>query len=227
MQLELLGYPVAIALPIYGLYRGYKTRQLKFMEQFEFHPAIGRKVQERYPHLTNRDVDQVLKGLQNYFYICHQAGKRIVAMPSQAVDVAWHEFILFTRAYKQFCRKAQGRFLHHTPAEGMHTQILAQEGIKRAWRLACAKGNINPKKPNRLPLLFALDERLKIKGGFIYDITCGSAKSRADGNNGYCAGDIGCTGGCVGSSGAPGSGGNFFDSTGGDSGTCSGGCGGD
>ncbi|MFS1524018.1 hypothetical protein ACL7TT_07875 [Microbulbifer sp. 2304DJ12-6] len=108
----------------------------------------------------------------------------------------------------------------------MHTQILAQEGIKRAWRLACAKGNINPKKPNRLPLLFALDERLKIKDGFTYDINCGSAKSRADGN-GYCAGDIGCTGGCVGSFGAPGSGGNFFDSTGGDSGTCSGGCGGD
>lgn len=77
----------------------------------------------------------------------------MVAMPSQVVDDGWHEFILFTRSYKSFCKKALGRFLHHTPTEAMRTPTSAQEGIKRAWRLACAKENNNPGKPNRLLLI--------------------------------------------------------------------------
>ena len=58
-------------------------------------------------------------------------------MPSQVVDDAWHTFILFTRNYELFCRKAFGRFLHHTPAEAMAGQTTATEGIKRTWRIAC------------------------------------------------------------------------------------------
>ncbi len=51
-------------------------------------------------------------------------------MPSQVVDDAWHEFILFTRAYQQYCNKALGRYLHHTPAEAMDSPTIAQEGNK-------------------------------------------------------------------------------------------------
>jgi hypothetical protein len=78
-------------------------------------------------------------------------------MPSQVVDDAWHEFILFTRQYQQFCERGLGRFLHHTPAEAMRSPTDAQDGIKRAWRLACQRDGIDPKAPQSLPLLFALD----------------------------------------------------------------------
>lgn len=37
-------------------------------------------------------------------------------MPSQVTDDLWHEFILCTRHYDAFCRRAFGGFLHHTPA---------------------------------------------------------------------------------------------------------------
>nr|WP_315219004.1 hypothetical protein [uncultured Duganella sp.] len=50
----------------------------------------------------------------------------------------WHEFILYTRAYEQFCR--------------------------RAWHFTCHEEHINPLKPARLPLLFALDTKLHIAG---------------------------------------------------------------
>ena len=150
----------------------------------------------------------------------------MVAMPSQVVDVAWHEFILYTRAYEIFSKRAMGRFLHHTPTEAMKTPTLATEGIKRAWRLACAHEQITPSSPVRLPLLFAIDEMLNIEDGFKYSLDCQNRNSPKYGN-GYCAGHIGCASGCAGDSGSSsGSSGGFFDGFGG-SDCGGGGCGGD
>ncbi|NOU22414.1 MAG: hypothetical protein HOO93_11640 [Methyloglobulus sp.] len=112
-------------------------------------------------------------------------------MPSQAVDNAWHEFILFSAEYEKFCQNAFGRFLHHTPAEAMRTPTAAQDGIKLAWKLACVKEGIDPKKPAKLPLLFDIDS-LVIEGGFIYRLDC---KFLTSGNHEFCASDIGCGGG--------------------------------
>ncbi len=150
---------------------------------------------EKYPQLSETQQTLVFDALRDYFYICHQANGKMVAMPSQVVDDAWHEFILSTRFYLRFCQKAFGRFLHHTPTEAMTTPTLAQEGIKRAWRLACAKEKIDPKTPEQLPLLFAIDSQLAIENGFIYQLNCkDSGKSTAN----YCASHIGCASGCGG-----------------------------
>ena len=37
-------------------------------------------------------------------------------VPAHLVDLAWHEFILFTRCYTDFCQANFGRYLHHQPA---------------------------------------------------------------------------------------------------------------
>lgn len=202
-----------------------KARHLRYIENYQYHPGVFKKFADKHPQLSKTEINLVAQALRDYFHVCNQAGKRrMVSMPSQAVDDMWHEFILFTREYQLYCEKALGRFLHHTPAEAMSSPLLAQGGIKRAWRLACAKEGINPKKPNRLPLLFAIDSRLDIKNGFVYEIDCRNKNSPAYGS-GYCAGDIGCASGCGGDSGSD----SIFDSDsgcGGDSG-CSGGCGGD
>ena len=36
--------------------------------------------------------------------------------PSARVDMAWHEFILFTRTYESFCTQHFGRMIHHEPS---------------------------------------------------------------------------------------------------------------
>ena len=38
--------------------------------------------------------------------------------PSADADRAWHEFILFTRDYDQYCQERFGRFIHHEPHDG-------------------------------------------------------------------------------------------------------------
>ena len=194
-----------------------RRRRGEFIDNYPYRQFLDQRLAARRPELLPDQREQVFSGLRDYFHLCNHAGQRMVAMPSQAVDDAWHEFILFTRQYDLFCRNAFGRFLHHTPAEAMPSPTTASEGIKRAWRLACAREQIDPKKPERLPRLFALDAALLIAGGFVYQLDC-MAAGRA--GTGYCASHIGCGGGCSGDSGSA-------DSDGGSGDGGGGGCGGD
>lgn len=208
------------ALAGFSVYKNtVKKKRLKFIASYSFHPVLKEKVIKKYSHLSNDEADLVMEGLRDYFLFCIRAEKRMVSMPSQAVDVAWHEFILFTRSYESFCQKAFGHFLHHTPTEAMKSPTVAKDGIRRAWRLACAKERIDPKKPSKLPLLFALDGLLNIPDGFRYSLDCKDPNSPHFGND-YCASHIGCGGGCGGDSASCGASGCVGDG-------CGGGCGGD
>jgi hypothetical protein len=180
-----------------------------------------------HPQLSLYQQERVFRALRDYFQMCRLSGSRMVSMPSQVVDDAWHEFILFTREYDNFCRNGLGRFLHHTPAEAMQAPTQAQDGIKRAWRLACRVENINPYTPQRLPLIFALDAELEIPNGFRYQLNCMAARTATTGD--YCGSHIGCGGGCGGDSSSDGCSDGGSDSGGsGDGGSGDGGssCGG-
>lgn len=193
------------------------AKRLAFIKSFQFPESVKQKVAQTYPHLASDQLDLVMETLRSFFLISYKAKASMVAMPSQVVDVAWHQFILFTRNYDNFCRKGFGRFLHHTPSEAMKSKTKAQEGIKRAWRLACHLDKVDPKQPQSLPMLFAIDALLNIEDGFFYALNCKERKSPYYGDN-YCASHIGCSSGCSGSSGSCSS----SDSSG-----CSSGCGGD
>jgi hypothetical protein len=173
-----------------------KTTRLRYLETYRFHRALRKKVQTHYPHLNDDNITLVFDTLRDYFFMTHRAHKMMVSMPSQVVDVAWHEFILFTRLYNDFCRHCFGRYLHHTPTEVMKSQTVAQEGIKKTWRLACTSEKIDPTKPDRLPMIFAIDALLAIPDGFHYSLDCTNPSSPAYGD-GYCANHIGCTSSCA------------------------------
>jgi hypothetical protein len=212
---------ILLALIAGGLWLAWRNWQragrANFIAAFPLRERLDRRLAARRPELDEAQRDEVFEGLRDYFLICNLAGRRMVAMPSQAVDDAWHEFILFTRQYDKFCAHAFGRFLHHTPAEAMSTPTQASDGLKRAWRLACAHEKIDPKAPERLPRLFALDAALGIAGGFVYQLDCLAASGGAAGS-GFCASHIGCSSGCSGDSGSSDS-----SDGGGDGGGCGGG----
>lgn len=209
---------VLLAAALIGLWLAWRQWQqagrARFIEDFPLQERLDRRLAARRPELDAQQRAEVFAALRDYFLICNAAGRRLVAMPSQAVDDAWHEFILFTRDYQRFCARAFGRFLHHTPVEAMASPTQASQGLRRAWRLACAHEDIDPRTPTRLPRLFALDAALGIAGGFVYRLDCLAAGS--SGSGGYCASHIGCSSGCAGSSGSDGD-------SGGDGGGCGGG----
>ena len=117
------------------------------------------------------------------------SGKRHVSMPSQVADDLWHEFILYTREYDAFCRRAFGGFLHHTPAVVLSEHRKSNEGLRRVWWYCCKYENIDPVNPTRLPLLFALDSKLNIPNGFVYHSQCEKLRKNGSGTA-YCGGDF-------------------------------------
>lgn len=97
--MALLGITLLAGAAFVGGYlyrRGLDRRRYRFIQQFRLPPRVAQAVRERYPQLSEEQVQRVLGGLREYLLLCRAAGKRMVAMPSQVVDVAWHELILHT-----------------------------------------------------------------------------------------------------------------------------------
>lgn len=208
---------LAIAILAYLLWRTLaRQRRQRYIASYPYRRLLDAPLAARHPQLGELQRGEVLAGLRDYFLFCQQAGRRKTALPSQAVDAAWHEFILLTRQYDKFCGHAFGRFLHHSPAQGMETPTEAGEELRRAWRLACAHEEIDPKRPARLPRLFALDATLAIPGGFICHL---ERREQLPGSqaSAYCACDIESGDHCDGNGDCD-SGGGGGDSGGGDGG---------
>jgi hypothetical protein len=193
------------------------------------------KLQAAYPHLSSGDCDLVMRGLRQFFMAHLRSNRKFIAMPSKVVDAAWHEFILHTRGYQAWCNSAFGSLLHHSPAEVLGRNAQRNDGLRRAWYWACKEESIDPRHPSRLPLLFALDRKFKIEGGFSYVPDCGGVKrEQGSGSGDYCGASFGDSSsssdgdaGGFGGSESSASGGADSGSDGGSDSGCGGGCGGD
>lgn len=206
-----------------------ELRRGEYIRSYMFPPKLLDAFARHRPELKLSDKQLVARALRQFFLAYLKSGRKYVAMPSQVVDELWHEFILYTRNYELFCRKAFGRFLHHTPAVVLGPQRDENTGLRRIWWFACLEENINPRHATRLPLLFAIDAKLKIGDGFHYELDCKNRMRKHDsGAPVYCVGDMsnssfdGSTEGFGDSSVSYGA----SDGGGGDASGCGGGCGG-
>jgi hypothetical protein len=175
-------------------FRSKRFRRADFIRSYRLPLGLYDKMRERRPELSYKDCALVAHALRQFFLAYLKSGQKFVSMPSQVADELWHEFILYTRDYHRFCRHAFGGFLHHTPAVVLGRAEQENEGLRRVWWYACKEENINPSRPSRLPLLFALDSKLKIANGFHYVPKCepGRRDLGAAGGAGspYCGGDF-------------------------------------
>jgi hypothetical protein len=89
----------------------------------------------------------------------------MIGMPSRVVDDAWHEFILMTRLYHQFCDGAFGRYLHHTPNAVAGKPVT--DAIPRTLKLL-RKEEPTPSNGS-LPRLFTIDADLNVARGRRWD----------------------------------------------------------
>jgi hypothetical protein len=143
-------------------------RRASFLKEYIFPSSLKREVAKRYPHLSEEELIRVSKELIKYFTLFTMTGKKtVIAMPSRVLDIAWHEFILNTARYKDFCEKGIGRYIHHTPTED-DVSATHIDGIRNTWKLACEQDCLDPKSPLNLPSLFAIDAELNIPDGFRY-----------------------------------------------------------
>lgn len=153
-----------------------RTRQRReaFIKQYAFPDALKRKLLEKHPQLTALQIDLVLGALRQYFLACLYANVvvrgGVVGMPSRVVDEVWHEFILMSRDYADFCNRAFGSFLHHVPESDMKAPM--QRAISNTLDALKPRGGMTHGVTMMagIPLLFAIDKALAIPGGFHHDV---------------------------------------------------------
>jgi hypothetical protein len=183
MTTEVALFIVAVGACVLAYAVWAKTRQLRRAEvirTYQWPRGLLDRLERKHPGMARKDSALVSRGLRQFFVAYLMSGRKYVSMPSQVADDLWHEFILYTRDYQDFCKHAFGGFLHHTPAVVLADgQRSSNAGLRRVWWYACKYENINPRSPSRLPLLFALDTKLNIKDGFRYEADC--RKLRRDG----------------------------------------------
>ncbi|ALF89962.1 MULTISPECIES: glycine-rich domain-containing protein [Ralstonia solanacearum species complex] len=214
-----------------------RTRREDFIRAYTWPPGLLARLAEKRPELSTADRGHVEQALRQFFLVHLRSGCEYVSMPSRVVDDLWHEFILYTREYRDFCSRAFGKFLHHLPSAALSpVRRQSNVGLRRAWWWACRDEGIHPRRPDRLPLLFAIDRKLAIPNGFFYLPDC--AKRQPGGETVQCGADFSshdidgslegfgplrkegadCGGGCGGDSSGDG-----YSGDGGCSGGCSGG----
>jgi hypothetical protein len=169
-----------VGLLLRPLYRYWlQLRRAEFIRTYAWPRGLLERLEKHHPGMERKDSALVSRGLRQFFITYLMSGRRFVSMPSQAADDLWHEFILYTREYDAFCRRAFGTFLHHTPAVVLGSERSNNEGLRRVWWYCCKYENISPFRPTRLPLLFALDAKLKVPGGFTYHPQCEALRPAA------------------------------------------------
>ena len=183
----------------------------EFVRGYVFPAALLESLNKHHSHLTEKDQFLVARALREFFLVRARTGNRLIGMPSKVVDDLWHEFILHTQEYDRFCQGAFGHFFHHVPASATPKGSDINAAMRVTWRYACLEENISPTRPTRVPLLFAIDEKLSIAGGHCYN-TQEMAAARTDAascGGTACGGGHTCSGhGCGGHCGGGGCGGH-------------------
>lgn len=180
--------PTIMVLAIWGAWK--QGERANFIRDYRFPSGLLASLREQRPALRGADLQLVARGLRMLFPAYLYGRRKPVSMPSKIADELWHGFILHTRHYDDFCRKAFGRFLHHTPATVLGKDRRNNEGLRRVWWHSCREESIDPRKATRLPLLFALDVKLGIVDGYRYALDCSRLRESVDGTT-QCAGDLG------------------------------------
>jgi len=225
-----IGWSVATVVVLMLISRRRHLGRERYIDTAALPKHLGPAVRKRYPALNDLQLAEIERGLRQFFH-CHRRSRGFVAMPSHAVDAMWHAFILDTRAYDRFCRAAFGHFLHHSPAETLGGDPRRNDGLRRTWYHACKQEGIDPRRPSKLPLLFALDAALAIPGGFRYLPDCRQIDRAAHSGehcgtsfgDGSASGDAAFFGGEDDGGSGDGSGADGGDGGGGDGGGCGGG----
>ena len=111
------------------------------------------------------ETKEILAEVLRFMQLVELSAERLT--PSYKVDLAWHEFILFTKLYADFCNRHFDRFIHHYPGENeadnkngfkkLHYHYNKYFGIKpnpKYWGTAQQLGQISNRSKNQRNALY-------------------------------------------------------------------------
>ncbi|WP_261836453.1 glycine-rich domain-containing protein [Vibrio ishigakensis] len=94
-------------------------------------PFLEQKLMQSQVFRNAEEFNAALNEFKKYCLL-NKLGYQNLGMHSEKVDALWHQFILFTREYHDFCIEHLGSFLHHEPSLEQLTE--AQSGFFQAYQ---------------------------------------------------------------------------------------------
>ncbi len=76
------------------------------------HPGLVERLQDKL-NLPHEDAQLLFDDTKRFLYLCAISDSPIA--PPEMVDEGWHNFILYTADYTQFCQRFFGRMINHFP----------------------------------------------------------------------------------------------------------------
>ncbi|MFC4020124.1 hypothetical protein ACFOW4_19565 [Micromonospora sp. GCM10011542] len=147
--------------------------RLRAVDDLQF-PASGRqRLRNQYPHLSDDDIRLVETATRQWFRLVVRHSSAKLTMPSVIVGDLWHEMTLQTRDYAAFCDAAFGGPLHHQPRSA--TGAASVDAGRTPLLLATLTYGRRDEGcgPTELPLLFRVDQELRVRDGNRYLADCG------------------------------------------------------
>jgi hypothetical protein len=149
------------------------AQRLAVIDDYRFEAGVRHRFATEHNGLGAAEVVLVQDAARQWFRLAVRHPKAKLSMPSVVVDDLWHEMVLDTRDYAAFCDAAFGHFLHHTPESAMTPAAAAGNRTARLAETFHFAQQDETCPPAVLPLLFRVDQELKVKGGRRYLADCG------------------------------------------------------
>lgn len=138
--------------------------RLAVVDAYRFPTSVRQRFAMRRSDLATGEVDRVEDAARQWFRLAVRHPKARLSMPSVVVDDLWHELVLHTHDYTDFCAVAFGRLLLQAPGPPAAGQLAT------TFRLAQQDEGC---QPEILPLLFRIDRDLAVEGARRYLADCG------------------------------------------------------
>ncbi|MFD6355072.1 glycine-rich domain-containing protein [Nocardia tengchongensis] len=87
---------------------------------------------------TAAEGEELFLEVKRYLVLCNLDQDRVWSMYSLRVDETWHQFILFTRQYTDFCQSFFGRYIPHSPSNAPEVES-ARPVEKTSFAQFCAR----------------------------------------------------------------------------------------
>ena len=75
------------------------------------------------------EAEALFTEVKRYLVLVHTDDTKIWEMYSLRVDEVWHQFILFTREYMDFCQRFFGRYVPHSPSNAPDPKTLKKKEV--------------------------------------------------------------------------------------------------
>jgi hypothetical protein len=147
-----------------------KKKKLIFLDNYQYPESLFTMLQDIYPNIQKSDLNLIKRGLKDYFKLYIISNRRTIIVPSIILDRLWFQFIQMNE-YIDFSNNTFGFYLHKAPIKGLKNNFQEIDtDIKVSWILACESENIDPKNPNKIPLIFSLDSKYNVSDDYLYTI---------------------------------------------------------